>query len=212
MNKEDKELILEVQSIIDLILEKQNMYAIDRDLMFELNNLFTKYENHFDNQYIVHYLDFIEIFSSFFDMLIERLKDYENELIEEKGPLEDCYFVFNFNEFKEKEVLLPYQNMLDILNDMFPKKRLLQGIIFYMHLNSLLRKYKFKNNKIRYIEKKIVIDIDYADRISYYKEEYITNFRRELEEGIRIGVFLDDNEIYNYVKEEIKRLEHDLDI
>lgn len=212
LNKEDKELILEMQSIIDLILETQNMYAIDRNLTYKLNELFIRYENHFDNEFIAHYLDFIEIFSSFFDMLIEKLKEYENDLLDEKSSLEDCFFVFNFNEFKEKEVLTPYIDMLSILNEMFPKKKLLQGIIFYMHLNSLLRKYKFKNNKIRYVEKNIVIDIDYADRILFFKEKYITNFRHGLEKKVRTDVFIDDNEIYSYVRGEIENLENDLDI
>lgn len=212
MNSDEKRIVLEMQSIIDLILKEQNTYAIDRNLMFKLNELFTKYELDFDNDFIVNYLDFIETFSSFFDMLIEKLKEYEEGLLDEESSLEDCFFVFNLNEFNEKEVLIPYKGMLDSLKEMFPKNKLLQGIIFYMHLNTLLKRYKFENNKIRTIEKNIVIDIDYADRISFFREEYITNFRHELEEGIRTGVFIDDREINNYVREEIYNLENALDI
>ena len=212
MNNDEKRIVIEMQSIIDLIIEEQNTYAIDRNLMYKLNELFIKYDNDFDNEFTVSYLNFIETFSLFFDMLIEKLKEYELDLLDEQTSLDDCFFVFNFNEFNEKDALLPYNDMLDSLKEMFPKNILLQGSIFFMHLNALLRRYKFKNNKIRILDKNVVISIDYADRISYFREEYITNFRHELEEGIRTGVFIDDREINNYVREEIYNLENELNI
>ena len=212
VNNDEKRIVIEIQSIIDLILEEQNTYAIDRNLMFKLNELFNKYDKDFDNDFIVSYLNFIETFSMFFDMLIEKIKEYELDILDEQTALDDCFFVFNFNEFNEKEVLMPYKDMIESIKEMFPKNILLQGSIFFMHLNTLLRRYKFKNNKIRILDKNIVISIDYADRIIYFREEYITNFRHELEEGIRTGVFIDDREINNYVREEIYNLENELDI
>lgn len=209
MISDDKKYILKVQRIIDIILKKQNDYAIDREVMLELNEFFTENEDLFDNEFIVHYLDFIEIFGPFFDMLLKRLKLCEDNLLIEKNLIDECYFTFNFNEFKDKESLIPYSEMLDSLDKMFPKNILLQGVVFYTHLNTLLKRYKFSNNKIRLVNKVPVIDIDYGSRVSYYKEEYITEFRHELEEGIRVGVFLDDEEIIKYVKEEIINLENE---
>ena len=189
MENEDKKYILKMQNIIDIILENQNYYAVDRDIMFKLNDFFNNNEELFDNEFIVHYLDFIEVFNPFFDMLIKRLKLCEDTLLEEKDLINECFFSFNFSEFKDKEVLIPYYDMLVSLEKMFPKNVLLQGLVFFIHLNTLLKRYMFFNNKIRIVNKLPVIDIDYASRISYYKEEYITEFRHELEEGIRVGVF-----------------------
>lgn len=207
MINEDKKYILKMQNIIDIILEKQNDYAIDRDVMFKLNDFFSDNADLFDNNFIVSYLDFIEVFNPFFDMLINRLKACENTLLEEKDLVNGCYFTFNFSEFKDKDSLIPYSDMLSSLEEMFPKNVLLQGLVFFIHLNTLLKRYKFLDNKIRLVNKLPVIDIDYGSRISYFKEEYVTEFRHELEEGIRVGVFLDEDEIIKYVMNEIDNLE-----
>lgn len=211
MIDENKELIISIQSIIDLILEEQNTYAIDRNLMIKLNKLINKYEN-LDNNFIVNYLNFIEVFSPFFDMLIDRVKMCENELINSKQLISDCFFTFSFSEFQKKDILIPYNGMLESLNEMFKDNNSLQGIIFFMHLNTLLKRYKFMNNKIGLVNNVVIIDIDYASRISYYKEEYITNFRHELEKGLRNGVFLDDDDIISYINKKIEKLEYELDI
>ena len=45
----------------------------------------------------------------------------------------------------------------------------------------------------------------------FYKEEYITDFRHELEDGTRVGVFLDDDEIVEYIRNKINKLENEID-
>lgn len=207
-----KELILKLQDIIDIILENQNNYAIDRDIMLKLNEYIKVNNDLFDNKFIVNYLNFIGLFNPFFDFLLDRLVSYENTLLERKEIIDDCFFVFNFNEFIEKDILKPYNDIPNCLEEMFPKNTLMQGVIFYLHLNTLLKKHMFNNNKIRIVNQTPVVDIDYGNRISSYKEEYITIFRHELEEGIRNSVFLDDDEIISYVRQEIESLEHALDI
>ncbi len=210
MINKDKEYILKMQTIIDIILEEQNMFAVDRNLMIKLDEFFDENKELFDEEFGTNYLNFIDIFSQFFDMLLDKLKDYEDELFDLKELVNEYFFVFNFDEFKEKEILMPYLDMINYLEDMFPNNRLLQGIVFYLHLNALLKKYKFTNNKIRMVDKLPVIDIDYGSRIAFFKEEYITAFRHELEEGIRTGVFLDDDEIIEYIKCAIIDLENEL--
>ena len=206
---ENKNKIYCIQNAIDIMLENQNTYAIDRNLMLKLNDCF---EKEFDSSFVASYLNFISTFSNFFDMLLKKLKDCEKELLDCKELVGECYFVFNLDEFKIKSILMPYQDILDSLNGMFPENISFQGIVFYMHLNSLLKKYMFTNNKIRVVEKLPVFDIDYGVRLEYLKEKYITNFRHELEEGVRSGVFLDDDEIVSYVKEEINNLENEMDV
>ena len=210
MINKDKEYILKIQTMIDMILESQNMYAVDRDLMIKLDDFISENNNIFNEEFATNYLNFIDIFSQFFDMLLDKLKEYEEELFDLKELVSEYFFVFNFDEFKEKEILMPYFDMINYLEEMFPKNRLLQGIIFYIHLNALLKRYKFTNNKIRMVDKLPVIDIDYGSRIAYFKEEYITAFRHELEEGIRNGVFLEDDEIIEYVKNAISDLENEI--
>ena len=206
---DNKKVIYCIQNAIDIILANQNTYAIDRSLMFELNECFSK---EFNDDFVSNYLNFISTFSNFFDMLINKLNECEKDLIDCKELIGECFFVFNFDEFKIKSILIPYNDLLESLEGMFPDNITLQGIVFYMHLNSLLKKYMFTNNKIRIVEKLPVFDIDYGARVEYYKEKYITNFRHELEEGIRTGVFLDDDEIITYVKEEINNLKNELSV
>ena len=205
-----KDLIIKIQSIIDLILEKQNSYAIDRQLMIELNDLISDWDE-FDNNFVVNYLDFIQIFNPFFDMLIQKLRENENILLEEKQLVSDCFFSFNFNEFDTKDILIEYSSMLDSLDNIYSGNNILQGIIFFMHLNSLLKIYKFKDNKVKIENNVITIDIDYSSRIMFYKEDYITKFRYELENGTRTGVFLDDDEIVEYIRNKINKLENEID-
>lgn len=211
MLEDSKDLILKIQLIIDLILENQNSYAIDRQLMIELNDLIGDWDE-FDNNFVVNYLDFIQIFNPFFDMLIQKLKEYENILLDEKDLVSDYFFSFNFNEFNQKDILIEYNGMIASLNNMYNGNNLLQGIVFFMHLNSLLKKYMFNNNKVRVENNVVTIDIDYSSRVMFYKEEYITNFRHELESGARVGVFVDDDEVIDYIKKNIKRKEKELDI
>lgn len=212
MIDEGKELILKVQDIIDIILENQNNYAIDRDVMVKLNEYFKSNSDLFDNAFIAHYLNFIGLFNPFFDFLLDKLVSYENSLLKRKEIIDDCFFVFNFNEFEEKDILKPYSEIIDYLEEMFPKNNLMQGIVFYLHINTLLKRYNFNNNKIRIVNQIPVIDIDYGNRLSFYKEKYVTIFRQELEEGIRSSVFLDDDEIINYIKNEIEELIDELDV
>lgn len=212
MIDEGKELILKVQDIIDIILENQNNYAIDRDIMVKLNEYFESNSEIFDNVFIAHYLNFIGLFNPFFDFLLNKLVSYENSLLKRKEIIDDCFFVFNFNEFNEKDILKPYNEIPNCLEAMFSKNVVMQGVIFYLHLNILLKKHMFNNNRIRIVNQIPVVDIDYGNRISFYKEEYITIFRHELEEGIRNSVFLDDDEIIEYIRQEIKNLENALDI
>ncbi len=212
MIDEGKELILKVQDIIDIILENQNNYAIDRDIMVKLNEYFESNSEIFDNDFIAHYLNFIGLFNPFFDFLLDKLVSYENSLLKRKEIIDDCFFAFNFNEFDEKDILKPYNEIPNCLEAMFPKNVVMQGVVFYLHLNILLKKHMFNNNRIRIVNQIPVVDIDYGNRISFYKEEYITIFRHELEEGIRNSVFLDDDEIIEYIRQEIKTLENALDI
>ena len=205
-----KDLIIKIQSIIDLILEKQNSYAIDRQLMIELNDLISDWDE-FDNNFVVNYLDFIQIFNPFFDMLIQKLREYENILLDEKQLVSDYIFSFSFNEFDKKDILIKYSSMLDSLDNMYSDNNILQGIIFFMHLNSLLKIYKFNDNKVKIENNVITIDIDYSSRIMFYKEEYITDFRHELENGTRVGVFLDDDEMDEYIRNKISKLEDEID-
>lgn len=212
MIESGKDLILKIQGIIDIILANQNNYAIDRDIMFQLNEYVELHKNLFDNQFIVNYLNFIGIFNPFFEFLLDRLISYENNLLDKKEIIDDCYFIFNFSEFNEKDILKPYSEITDCLEEMFPTNNLMQGIVFYLHINALLKRYKFSNNRIRVVNKIPAIDIDYGSRLSFYKEQYITIFRQELEEGIRGSIFLDDDEIINYIKKEIEELKDELDI
>lgn len=212
MIESGKDLILKIQGIIDIILEEQNNYAIDRDLMLKLNEYIEGHQDLFDNQFVMAYLNFIGVFNPFFELLLERLISYENILLDRKEIIDECFFTFNFNEFNEKDNLKPYSEIIDYLEEMFPKNNLMQGIVFYLHVNTLLKRHKFNNNRIRVVNKIPVIDIDYGNRLSLYKEKYITIFRHELEEGIRGSVFLDDEEIVNYVKKEIEELEDELAI
>ena len=193
MIETNKKVIFCIQNAIDKMLEKQNTYAVDRELLYELNDCF---DDEFDCEFTSNYLDFISLFSNFFDTLIKKLEECEKDLLDNKELGDEYYFVFNFEEFENKSILLPYKDLLKYLDKMFGKNITLKGIVFYMHLNSLLKKYMFINNKIRIIENIPVFDIEYSSRIDYYKEKYITNFRHELEEGIRTGVFLDDGSIY----------------
>lgn len=211
MLEENKDIIIKIQSIIDLLLNNQNSYSIDRQLMLELNDLISDWDK-FDNNFVVNYLDFIQIFNPFFDMLLIKLKEYENMLLDENDLVSECFFSFNINEFSQKENLMEFESMIDSLKKIYIGNNLLQGIIFFMHLNSLLKRYMFNNNKIRKNNNDIIIDIDYSSRIMFYKEEYVTKFRHELENGIRVGVFLDEDELIDYIKVSIEKKEKELDI
>ena len=57
----------------------------------------------------------------------------------------------------------------------------------------------FTKNSIKIVDKVPTIEIDYSSRLHHYKEQYITIFRHELEEGIRNGVFIEDEEIISYI-------------
>ena len=62
--------------------------------MIELNDLISDWDE-FDNNFVVNYLDFIQIFNPFFDRLIQKLRENENVLLEEKQLVSDCFFSFN---------------------------------------------------------------------------------------------------------------------
>lgn len=211
MLNDNKELIIKIQNIIDLLLEEQNSYSIDRLLMIKLNDLISDWEE-FDNNFVVNYLNFIQTFDSFFEILMQKLTIYENQLLKEKELVDNCFFSFSLDEFNKKNILNDYISMIESLNNIYKDNKLLQGIIFFMHLNSLLKRYMFNNNKIRKNNNDIIIDIDYSSRIMFYKEEYVTKFRHELENGIRVGVFLDEDELIDYIKVSIEKKEKELDI
>ena len=205
-----KYYILCIQNIIDIILENQNVYAIDRETMNKIND-YIKDKKEFDNNFSIYYLNFIEIFNPFFDMLMGKLNVYEKELLDNNVLSGEYNFVFNFNEFYEKNILLPYKDIINSLINLYNEDTKLQGIVFYMHLNALLKKCKFSNNKIKIVNNIPVIEIDYGARISYFKEEYITNFRNELETGKRVGVFIDDTELINYITNKINIIKDEYD-
>ena len=211
MLQDNKMYILKIQNIIDIILENQNVYAIDRDIMVKLND-YIKDLDCFDNEFIVHYLNFIEVLNPFFEMLINKLREYEKELLDNNELVSEYYFVFNFNEFYEKNILLPYKDLINSLNCIYEDNVVLEATVFFMHINALLKRYGFKNNKVRITNGIPVIDIDYGIRLENYKEDYITNFRKELEDGIRTGVFMDEDEIISYVKGAIRDNDRQFDI
>ena len=70
----------------------------------------------------------------------------------------------------------------------------------------------FANNKIKFSNNQPIIEIDYGSRLSYFKEEYVTIFRHELEEGMRDSVFLENEEVFDYILEEIKELKNEIRI
>lgn len=211
MLQDNKMYILKIQNIIDIILENQNVFAIDRKIMVKLND-YVKDLDCFDNDFIVHYLNFIEVLNPFFEMLINKLKEYEKELLDNNELLSEYYFVFNFNEFFEKDILLPYKDMINSLHYLYEDNIVLEATVFFMHINALLKRYGFKNNKVRITNGIPVIDIDYGIRLENFKEEYITKYRKELEDGIRTGVFLDEEEILSYVKNAIEEHDKQFDI
>lgn len=209
MNNQEKEIILKIQTIIDIILEGNNAFAIDSSTMIKLNEYLSNYSETFNEEFIWNYVSFIEMFNEFVEFLLKRLEVYEHEMIISKEILSDCFFTFNIQEFYEKEALKPFSEMIDILENIFCDNPVLQGLVLYIHLNSLLSKHKFVNNKIKLAGNLPIIEIDYTARINYYKEEYITIFRQELEEGIRNSVFVDEKEAFNYAVEEIRELKNE---
>lgn len=210
MNEQERALALKVQDIINIIIDNQYEYAIDRDRMNKLNEYFGENKDTFSDSFIMGYINFIDNLNSFFDFLLLKLEECEKESLEIDDITSDVMFTFTLNEFKDKEVLLPYEDLIDELNNMLPGNRLLQGIVLYMHLNSLLNKYNFTNNKIKINSNVPIIEIDFNSRIVNYKEDYITVFRHELEEGIRNSVFVDDEEIKRYIISEIKELKNEI--
>lgn len=206
MNNNEKQIVVKIEEIIEIILDNQDYLVIDSKIMNKLSSYFNKYEDIFDEMFIRNYISFIEIFNLFFDFLMNKLVMYENSLMDEEDLQNNYFFTFSFNEFEEKEVLLPFKEMLFMLEEMFPGNRLLQGIVLFIHLNNLLKRRMFCNNKIKFVSNNLIIEIDYGYRVDYYKEEYITIFRHELEEGIRNSVFIDNSEIVSYIKGEIKEL------
>lgn len=206
MNKDEKQLIIKIKEIMNIILEDHNNYVIDSLTMNKLNNYFYLNSNLFNENFIRNYISFIEIFNCFFDYLLSKILSYEDELLNNNTFISNSFFIFDFNDFKDKKGLTKYQEILYYLENMFHDDSLLQGIILYMHINELLYKLNFCHNKIKLNNNIPTIAIDYGYRLDYYKEEYITIFRHELEEGIRNSVFIENEEIVNYIKQELKRV------
>ena len=202
----DKQVVIRTKEIIDIILENQSNYIINYDIMQRLDHYFKQYSDTFDEDFIRNYISFLEEFTTFFDYLMFKIEECEQDLLDNQTIESDYYFIFSLEEFKQKENLKPYLEMLNILDEMFPDNKVLQGAYLFLHINSLLYLRMFKNNKLT-IENHIPnIVIDYGYRIDYYKEEYVTIFRHELEEGLRTSVFIDNKEIINYINTEIKEL------
>ena len=210
MNEQEKTITLKVEELIDIILDNQDSYAISREILVKLEDYFQDNTKYFGEKFIRDYIDFIEVFNKFFGYLMDNLEKYEQSLIDEKEVIDKSYFVFDFNEFKNNKKLKPYNDMIKYLESMFPSNPLLQGVVLYIHLNKLLNRYMFINNKIKISSNMPVIEIDYSSRLSFYKEEYVTIFRHELEEGIRNSVFLDDDEVFKYITSEINSLKYEL--
>ena len=57
----DKEYILKMQAVIDMILEDQNMFAVDRNLMRSLDEFFTENKELFNEEFATNYLNFIDL-------------------------------------------------------------------------------------------------------------------------------------------------------
>lgn len=210
MKEKEKKIVLLIQNMIDIILEDQNRYYVDSKLMMKLNAFFYQNSNYFDEDFIRDYMYFLEYINSFFEFLVDKLEEYELGLIDKKELDYEGIFSFDFNEFYTKKSLLEYSDIIETVQLLFPKNIALQGIIFFMHINCLLKQYKFLHNKIKIIDKVPTIEIDYTSRLHLYKEQYINIFRNELEEGIRSNRSIDDNEIINYILNEIMELKRDL--
>lgn len=210
MKEKEKKIVLLIQNMIDIILDDQNRYYVDSKLMMKLNAFFYQNSNYFDEDFIRDYMYFLEYINSFFEFLVDKLEEYELGLIDKKELDYEGIFSFDFNEFYTKKSLLEYSDIIETVQLLFPKNIALQGIIFFMHINCLLKQYKFLHNKIKIIDKVPTIEIDYTSRLHLYKEQYINIFRNELEEGIRSNRSIDDNEIINYILNEIMELKRDL--
>jgi len=210
VKEKEKKIVLLIQNMIDIILEDQNRYYVDSKLMMKLNAFFYQNSNYFDEDFIRDYMYFLEYINSFFEFLVDKLEEYELGLIDKKELDYEGIFSFDFNEFYTKKSLLEYSDIIETVQLLFPKNIALQGIIFFMHINCLLKQYKFLHNKIKIIDKVPTIEIDYTSRLHLYKEQYINIFRNELEEGIRSNRSIDDNEIINYILNEIMELKRDL--
>ncbi len=203
MSNEDKKIVLCIQNIIDIILEDKD-FVIDSNRMKKIYDYFNKIKI-FDDEFINRYIDFIEIFNNFFDFLIEKIEEYERDVIKYGEDLEHGYFTFNFEEFKTKESLLVYQDMIEYLNYLFNGNILLQGLIFYIHINSLLSARSFTNNKIKMSRGIPTVEIDYVARISNYKDLYMKKVRKMLQEGKRDSVFVDKSEWLSFVEKKLER-------
>ena len=129
--------------MIDIILEDQNRYYVDSKLMMKLNAFFYQNSNYFDEDFIRDYMYFLEYINSFFEFLVDKLEEYELGLIDKKELDYEGIFSFDFNEFYTKKSLLEYSDIIETVQLLFPKNIALQGIIFFMHINCLLKQYKF---------------------------------------------------------------------
>jgi hypothetical protein len=212
MNEQEKTITLKIEELIDIILEKQDSYSISRDILNKLEDYFNNNSKYFGEKFIRDYIDFLDIFNQFFTYLLENVEKYEQNLIDEKEVVDKVYFAFDFKDFNKNKKLKKYSMMIDYLESMFPNNSLLQGVILYIHLNKLLNRHMFINNKIKVSSNIPLIEIDYGSRLSYYKEEYVTIFRHELEEGIRSSVFLDNDEVFKYILDEIRNLKNEIRI
>ena len=94
MSNEDKKIVLCIQNIIDIILEDKE-FVIDSNRLKKIYDYFNKTKL-FDDEFINRYIDFIEIFNNFFDFLIEKIEEYEKDVIKYGEELEHGYFTFNF--------------------------------------------------------------------------------------------------------------------
>lgn len=210
MTKEDEKIILKIEEIIDIILTNQNNYSVTIDKMRLLNEYFKDNSDLFSEEFIRSYINFLEIFNPFFEFLLSKLEECERDLLNSNEIDSDYFFSFSFHDFKTKNILKDYRDMIEELDNMFGNNNILKGIVLFMHLKILLNRYNFTNNKIKISNNNPCIDIDYASRLVNLKEEYITIFREELEEGIRNSVFVDDEEIKNYIISAIKELNNEL--
>ena len=212
MNEQEKTITLKVEELIDIVLEDQDSYAISRDILVKLDSYFKDNTKYFGEKFIRDYIDFLDVFDQFFGYLIDSLEEYEQELVNEKEVMDNVFFAFDFDDFKKNKKLKEYRSMIDHLESMFPKNPLLQGVILYIHLDRLFKRYMFLNNKIKFSNNQPLIEIDYGSRLSYFKEEYVTIFRHELEEGTRDSVFLENDEVFDYILDEIKELKNEIRI
>ena len=69
MNEQEKTITLKVEELIDIVLEDQDSYDISRDILVKLDSYFKDNTKYFGEKFIRDYIDFLDIFNQFFQIL-----------------------------------------------------------------------------------------------------------------------------------------------